>query len=135
MGATSPVPPAGQPPPAHDARVVVESLQENTYFATVTVTVTAGGESHEVDARPSDALNLAARMDAPVFVDQKVMDEHGVASLEDMDSRIVAKTASELRKAPASPGAESARLPTDPLRGSGQWQSLLERSRPAPDVR
>ena len=49
------------------------------------MTLTAGGESHELDARPSDALNLAARMGAPVFVDQKVMDDHGVGSLEGME--------------------------------------------------
>jgi len=108
-------------------RVVIESLRENTYFATVTVTV--GSESHDVDARPSDALNLAARMGAPVFVDHKVMDEHGVASLEDMESRIIAKAESELRDASPSHPAESARLPSDPLGGPGEWQSLLQRMR------
>ena len=35
-------------------RVVIESARENTFYASVTVA--AGGESHEVDARPRDAL-------------------------------------------------------------------------------
>lgn len=96
-------------------RVVIESLQGNTFLATVTMTV--GGESHEVDARPSDALNLAARMDAPVFVDQKVMDDNGVASLEDIESRILVKAE-----------AEPAESPSDPLGGPGRWQSLLTRA-------
>ena len=109
-------------------RVVIESLREKTYFATVTVT--AGGESHNVDARPSDALNLAARMRAPVFVDRKVMDEHGVASLEDMESRIIAQAKSELGKASRFHGAEHACLPSDPPGGSGEWQSLLKRMGP-----
>ncbi len=41
------------------------------------MTVTAGGESHEVDARPSDALNLALRVGAPVFVTAEVIDQGG----------------------------------------------------------
>lgn len=105
-------------------RVVIESLRENTFFATVTLI--AGGESHEVDARPSDALNLAARMGAPVFVDQKVMDDHGVASLEDMESRMMAKAEAELREARDG----TAKLPTEPPGGPGEWKSLLERLRP-----
>ncbi len=57
-------------------RVVIESVRDNTYYATVTVT--AGGESHEVDARPSDALNLAVRVDAPVFVAAELIDQAGI---------------------------------------------------------
>ncbi len=87
-------------------RVVIESFQENTYFATVTVT--AGGESREVDARPSDALNLAARQGVSVLVDSKVMDEHGVASLQDAGA--LEDTAGQLG-------------------GSGEWKSLLDRMR------
>ncbi len=57
-------------------RVVIESIRDYTFFATVTVAV--GGESHEVDARPSDALNLAARVGAPVFVSAELIDQAGV---------------------------------------------------------
>lgn len=105
-------------------RVVIEGFRENTYFATVTLI--AGGKSHEVDARPSDALNLAARMGAPVFVDQKVMDDHGVASLEDMEARIVASAEAALREARGDAG----RLPAEPPGGRGEWRSLLERIGP-----
>ena len=109
---------------ANVERVVIQSFHENTYFATVTLT--AGGESHELDARPSDALNLAARMGAPVFVDQKVMDDHGVGSLEDMEARMLAEAKAQLREA----GDETARLPAEPPGGPGEWKSLLERMRP-----
>ena len=104
-------------------RVVIAGFRENTYFATVTLI--AGGDSHEVDARPTDALNLAARTGASVFVDQKVMDDHGVASLEDMESRIIAKAKAELRGARAGTGS----LPDEPLDGPGEWQSLPHRIR------
>lgn len=108
-------------------RVVIESLHEHTYFATVTVT--AAGESSDVDARPSDALNLAARAGVPVFVDSKVMDEHGVASLQAMEARIIAKAEAELGEAERRPGGKSPVLPAERLGGSGEWKSLLERMR------
>jgi len=47
-------------------RVVIERVRDHTFFATVTVA--SGGEVCEVDARPSDALNLALRCDAPIHV-------------------------------------------------------------------
>ena len=59
-------------------RVVIESVREVTCYATVTVT--GRGKSHEVDARPSDALNLALRVGAPVLVAQELMDQAGISS-------------------------------------------------------
>jgi RNA polymerase sigma factor (sigma-70 family) len=53
-------------------RVVVNSLREKTFYGTIVVS--AGGTSHELDARPSDALNLALRVGAPIFVEDAVMD-------------------------------------------------------------
>ena len=50
-------------------RVAVTSLREKTFYGTVTV----GGE--ELDARPSDAINLAVRTGAPIFVDEAVLEE------------------------------------------------------------
>lgn len=57
-------------------RVVIERVEDITFYATVTVT--ADGESHELDARPSDALNLAVRVGAPVFVAAEVIDQGGI---------------------------------------------------------
>jgi RNA polymerase sigma factor (sigma-70 family) len=47
-------------------KVTVTSLHENTFYATVGVRV--GERVHDVDARPSDALTLALRMNTPIFV-------------------------------------------------------------------
>lgn len=71
---------------AHIDRVSVSSYRENTFYATVTLT--AGAESQEVDARPSDALNLAARANAPIFVDAQVMDDWAVPSRAEVASRL-----------------------------------------------
>jgi bifunctional DNase/RNase len=67
-------------------RVVIESLRENTYFATVIIA--SGGEAQEVDARPSDALNFAARLGVPVFAGPEVMDHAGIVSDEELSSRL-----------------------------------------------
>ena len=54
-------------------RVVVTDLRENTFFATIHLTVK--GEQVAVDARPSDAIALSLRTRAPIFVDSKVLDQ------------------------------------------------------------
>jgi hypothetical protein len=56
-------------------RVVIERLEDNTFFATVTVA--SSGDPHEVDARPSDALNLAVRAGAPIHVATSVFETAG----------------------------------------------------------
>jgi bifunctional DNase/RNase/DNA-binding transcriptional MerR regulator len=76
-------------------RVVIAGVREMTFYATVTVT--AAGESHEVDARPSDALNLAVRVGAPVFVATEVIDQSGLASRPGDAEGRVADTQGEWR--------------------------------------
>ncbi len=51
-------------------RVIVADLKEGTYYAVIELT--AGGKSVSVDSRPSDAMALAVRVNAPIFVDDKV---------------------------------------------------------------
>jgi len=53
------------------ARVVVNDLKENTYYATIDLK--RNGAQLQVDARPSDAIALALRARAPIFVDEEVM--------------------------------------------------------------
>jgi RNA polymerase sigma factor (sigma-70 family) len=55
--------------------VTITGLRAKTFYALVRVG--ANGQSEDVDARPSDALNLAARVGAPIFVDEDVLSEAG----------------------------------------------------------
>jgi hypothetical protein len=57
-------------------RVAISRLHEEVFYATLFVRV--NGQAHEVDARPSDALNLALRLNAPIFVAAEVMEVAGV---------------------------------------------------------
>lgn len=88
-------------------RVMIERGRANTFVATLVVST--GDDSHELDARPSDALNLAARTGGPVFVNADLMDEHGVSTANELEPRLMKDLA-------AIPGSD-AELP-------GEWRSL-----------
>jgi bifunctional DNase/RNase len=53
-------------------KIVVSDLKDNTFFALIYLTV--NGEVVAVDARPSDAIALALRARAPIFVEEKVIE-------------------------------------------------------------
>ena len=57
-------------------QVAISEYRENVFFSSVSVR--AGDRRSNVDARPSDALNLAVRVGAPILVDQQVMVDHAV---------------------------------------------------------
>lgn len=56
--------------------IVVSDLQNDTFFAKIVLNV--DGEQMEVDSRPSDAIALAVRVEAPIFADDGVMDKAGI---------------------------------------------------------
>ena len=53
-------------------RIVVCDLQDNTFYALIYLT--RNGETMAIDARPSDAIALALRTRAPIFVEESVID-------------------------------------------------------------
>lgn len=56
--------------------IVVSDLKNDTFYARVVLNV--GGESLEVDSRPSDALALAVRAEVPIYADDAVLDKAGI---------------------------------------------------------
>jgi bifunctional DNase/RNase len=56
----------------HVDRIVVTDLKENTFYALIYLRV--GEETVAVDSRPSDAIALALRTKAPIFVEETVLD-------------------------------------------------------------
>jgi bifunctional DNase/RNase len=62
-------------------RVVITDLKDNTFFALIHLR--RNGQELTIDARPSDAMALALRTAAPIFVERQVLDksegsgEHG----------------------------------------------------------
>ncbi|MEO8226253.1 MAG: bifunctional nuclease family protein [Gemmatimonadota bacterium] len=61
-------------------RVVISSVKENTYFAELLIR----REDHvfQVDARPSDSIALALRLNAPIFTSEALLDESGIETDE-----------------------------------------------------
>lgn len=53
-------------------KIVVSDLRENTFYALIYLIV--NGEPVAIDARPSDAIALALRAQAPIFVEDSVID-------------------------------------------------------------
>jgi len=71
------------------ARVVVNELRDSTFFARIFLTIE--GREVEIDARPSDAIALALRAEAPIFVDQSVLDQAQTISPDDSEDEKVRK--------------------------------------------
>jgi bifunctional DNase/RNase len=52
--------------------VIIDELRENTFYAKIVLEVSA--LTNEIDARPSDAIALAVRAQAPIYVSETVME-------------------------------------------------------------
>lgn len=62
--------------------IVISGLEKNTYFARIILDV--DGDTVEVDSRPSDAIALGVRVNAPVYVAEEVMDQAGLLPEEEI---------------------------------------------------
>jgi uncharacterized protein len=57
-------------------RITVTELRESTFYAQITVA--QDGTEIDVDSRPSDAIALAIRAEAPIFVADRVIEESAI---------------------------------------------------------
>ncbi len=84
---------------AIDARilkVVVTDLRENTFYAVLHLQV--GTAEYTVDSRPSDAIALALRMAAPIFVDEDVFPKAKTAEVAKEGEPVKPEDAEQLRE-------------------------------------
>ncbi len=61
---------------AHVDSVMVTDLKNDTFYARILMTM--NGKQMDIDSRPSDALALAVRVEAPIYVDEGVLDKAGI---------------------------------------------------------
>ncbi len=66
------------------SHVVVNGLSDNTFYASVVLEI--DGRSMEVDSRPSDAIALAVRAKAPIYVEESVMERAGIVPGKDISA-------------------------------------------------
>jgi len=57
-------------------RITVTELRDSTFYALLTIN--QAGREIEIDSRPSDALALAVRTDAPIFASSDLLEENGI---------------------------------------------------------
>ena len=86
------------------SRVAITALHEGIYYAEVHLE-NADGTTVNVDSRPSDAIALAVRTDAPIFAAKSVLDEEGSTELEEEEEVVDASSseATSLAELLASP--------------------------------
>ena len=61
---------------AEVARITVTELRDNTFYASITVQ--QNGSDIEIDSRPSDAIAIAVRSDAPIYAAERVIEESAI---------------------------------------------------------
>ena len=88
------------------SHVIVNDLSEDVFYARISVEL--DGKSVEIDSRPSDAIALAVRLQAPIFAEETVLDKAGVAL--DAESEETAEARPRAEGAGAASG-EPERLP------------------------
>jgi bifunctional DNase/RNase len=82
--------------------IVISELRDGTFYARVRFV--HNDQEHELDSRPSDAVALAVRVDAPIYVSESVLSEAGLPADEESLAGL-ADTAEE-ESAPAEPVTE-----------------------------
>lgn len=86
--------------------VLIDELRENTFYAKIILEIST--LTNEIDARPSDAIALAVRAQAPIYVAETVME--AAAFIPTDDSEKEAKIPSENETIPNSKEAKIAAL-------------------------
>ncbi len=62
--------------------ILISGLEKNTYFARIVLDV--DGDTVEIDSRPSDAIALGVRVNAPIYVADEVMEQAGLQPEEEI---------------------------------------------------
>jgi hypothetical protein len=99
--------------------VVIDELREGTFFAKVRYR--HNGDEHQLDSRPSDAVALAVRVDAPIYVAPMVLDEAGIVAEDESGISSITQQAEE-----ASAGEEEDTGGTELERKQKQLEKAVE---------
>ena len=66
-------------------RITIDSLQDNTFYASIVIS--HNGQLKEIDARPSDAIAVAIRTKAPIWVIEEVIADASIPVDRDADEQ------------------------------------------------
>ena len=118
---------------AHLDRAEVTEMRDGSFLAELAVR-SPGGE-HRLDSRPSDAIALALRLHAPLFVSDAVLDEAGVVPMGAPDEETIDEEVGQFRSfldglEPGDFGADA----VPPAPGLESDQGLAQDDSEAPPV-
>jgi bifunctional DNase/RNase len=82
-------------------KVVISDIVDNTFYARLFIE--KEGETVEMDSRPSDAIALAVRFAAPIFVEEAILEKSGIILPDELSGQ-----------AAPGPGVEQAGDETEP---------------------
>lgn len=89
----------------HVNEVFIDELHNETFYAKVICEM--AGVVHEIDARPSDAIAIAVRFSAPIYVSEEIMNEAGIVEerQKEEEEHAAAEEAAEQQES-AQPASE-----------------------------
>ena len=93
---------------ANVVEVIVDELRENTFYAKIILEVAA--LTQEIDARPSDAIALAVRSQAPIYVAESVLQAAAFIPSEESETETIIPPEKDTSKKPISKDAKLAAL-------------------------
>ena len=67
-------------------QIVISELVDQTFFAVIRMS--ADGKTSEVSSRPSDAIALAVRINAPLFAAEEVLDQAGIELKDEEETEV-----------------------------------------------
>ena len=92
--------------------ILLNDLANDTFFARIVLDV--NGQEMEIDSRPSDAIALAVRVNAPIYAEESVLERAGILLDEEAEG--------------AAEGVEPSTKPVDPaeLERLGAFKDFIE---------
>lgn len=66
--------------------VLISELRNDVFYARLVIDI--NGKLIDIDSRPSDAIAIAVRVKAPIFVAEQVMDRAGIQPDEDVEGEV-----------------------------------------------
>ncbi len=74
----------------HVEEIVISDLKEGVFFAKIVCT--DGLKKHEIDARPSDAIAIGLRFDAPIYTYENILAEAGIVLTDEEEEEKIEPT-------------------------------------------
>ncbi len=81
----------------HVDEIIISDLKEGVFFAKIVCT--DGLKKNEIDARPSDAIAIGLRFDAPIFTYETILAEAGIVLTDEEEEEEKEKEKSEKKEA------------------------------------